>query len=206
MPRLEKLSIRVSATFRLGDHDDPGEDRGRLAGPSSWMTWIGLSSVAPSPTLEAAPPVIKAAFSAITASSSRGFTAPSACLEPRRGFSSAWASDTTSTPGSLEARDVGEIGPKLALDHDQAIGGKLGDARAERFLDVGGIYRQRGGADRRIDFGQQRAEVGVFPGLDAAMRQPEPAISLDRLVAASQRRMASPAPGSASRALSNVSR
>ena len=37
--------------------------------------------------------------------------------------------------GSLEPGDVGKIGPKLALDHDQAIGGKRGDARAERFLD-----------------------------------------------------------------------
>src|SRR5262249_62073313 len=38
-----------------------------------------------------------------------------------------------------------------------------------------------GRANQRIGIGQTRAEVSIFPRLDAPMRQAEPAISLDGL-------------------------
>ena len=37
------------------------------------------------------------------------------------------------------------------------------------------------GLQQRIDVGQPGAKVGIFPGLDAAMRQAEPAVGLDGL-------------------------
>ena len=74
MPRLAKLSISVAelpgsaiTTFRV-----TVEAGSPL--PSSWMRWIGLSRVTPSPMRKAAPPVISAVLSATTGSSSRGLT------------------------------------------------------------------------------------------------------------------------------------
>ncbi len=95
---------------------------------------------------------------------------------------------------------------QIALDHHQAIGGKRRDLAAERAGKLGVAHRHAFGLHQRIDVGQPGAEVGIFPGLDAAMRQAEAAIGLDRLGAASSDTNGSRAPGSAFSAASNMSR
>ena len=50
------------------------------------------------------------------------------------------------------------------------------------FLTSAASIGRRGRADQRIGFGQKRAEVGIFPRLDAPMRQAEPGVCFDRLV------------------------
>ena len=175
-------------TFRLGDHDDPGEDRGRLAGPVELDHVDRLVEREALADAQGSAPGHQGSVQRDHGIVVTRVHGAKCLLEPRRRLLERLGERHDLDPGSLEPRDVGKIGPKLALDHDQAIGGKLCDARAERFLDVGGIDRQRGGADRRIDFGQQRAEVGIFPGFDAAMRQPKSGISLDRLVPQARRR------------------
>ena len=77
---------------------------------------------------------------------------------------------------------VRQIDAQLAFDEHKAIGGECGNRLAERRL-KGSIVD--GGAERRdqrVDLVEARAQIGIFPGLDAAMGQPETAIGLDGLL------------------------
>ena len=82
--------------------------------------------------------------------------------------------------GSFQAGEVRKIGPEIALDDDETIGGKARDFRAERLAELGIAGGRAVGLAERIDVGEPRAEVGIFPGLDAAMGQADAAVSPDR--------------------------
>ena len=160
----------------------------------------------PAPMRMAAPPVIKAALSATTASSLRGLTWARAALSQDGGFSSAWPSESTSTPARLEVRDIGQVRPEIAFDDHQAIGREAGELAAKGAGEVGLAHRDAFGLQQRIDVGQPGAQVGIFPGLDAAMRQAEPAVGLDGLAPQARHEVDRAPPGSAFPAASNMSR
>ena len=82
--------------------------------------------------------------------------------------------------GCFQPGKIGEIGAKLALDHDQAIGIKLGDGVAKRLVQIFIADGNSGRACKRQGLGELGAEIGIFPGLDAAVRQPERGIGVDR--------------------------
>ena len=127
-------------------------------------------------------------------------------LEPGRRVLERLAEREHLDAGRLEVRDVGQVGPEIAFDHHQAIGRERGELAAKGAGEVGFAHRDAFGLQQRIDVGQPGAKVGIFPGLDAAMRQAEPAVGLDGLGAATPTRMDRRAPGSAFPAASNMSR
>ena len=128
MPRLAKLSISVAelpgsaiTTFRVTARPDRPCRRARRDGSA-------CRSVTPAPMRIAAPPVIKAVLSATTASSLRGLTCAESRFEPGRRVLQRVAEREHLDAGGLKVRDVGQVCPEIAFDHDQAIGRQAGES------------------------------------------------------------------------------
>ena len=104
-------------------------------------------------------------------------------LQPGRGLAKCVGERDDLGARRRKARKVGQSGHKRALGDDQPIGGNGGEAIANAARDVGLAQGAGFGLSERIGFGQERAEVGIFPGLHAAMGQAQHAVGLDRLAA-----------------------
>ncbi len=102
-------------------------------------------------------------------------------LEPSRKLLERLAERHDLDAGGLQRRDIRKVCPKIALDHNEPIGRQRRDLAAERAGEIGVAHGDAFGLQQRIDVGQPRAKVGIFPGLDAAMRQAKPAIGGDGL-------------------------
>jgi hypothetical protein len=83
--------------------------------------------------------------------------------------------------GGLQPGEVRKIGPQLAFDNDEPVGVESSNVGAEGAGDLGLGDGDAGGAGKRQSFGELGAQVGVFPRLDAAVRQPKHAVGVDRL-------------------------
>ena len=106
---------------------------------------------------------------------------PSESFSQRGGFCERLGDGHDFGAGSLQPGEVGKIGPKLAFDNDEPVGVESSNVGAEGAGDLRLGDGDAGGAGERQSFCELGAQVGVFPRLDAAMRQPKHAVGVDRL-------------------------
>ena len=102
-------------------------------------------------------------------------------LEPGRRLLERMAERDQLDAGALQARDIREVRSQIALNDNEAIGREARDLAAKRAGKVSLAHGQAFSLHQRIDVGKPGAEVGIFPGFDAAMRQAEMPIGLNGL-------------------------
>ena len=123
--------------------------------------------VAPAAMRITAPSPISAVLSA-TAASLAGASLPRWAASVGSPLDSASASEPTVSPGS-KAGNVGQFGDERAVDKHQPARFDVAEQGAGRLRPRlgGGIGRRR----ERLGVAHQRAQIGVFPVLDAPVRQ-----------------------------------
>ena len=191
---------------RLGDHDVPRDGRGRLALAVELDEMDRLVEEDAGADAEGGATGHQSGVERNDSIVLARIDLSESGLEPGRRVLERLAERDHLDAGRLQARDVGEVCPEIAFDHDQAIGREAGDLAAKRAGKVGLAHGDAFGLQQRIDVGQPGAQVGIFPGLDAAMRQAEPAIGLDGLASASPTRRGRARREAPSPAASNMSR
>ena len=137
-----------------------------LSLPAANTRWIGRLISAPLAMRMTTPSPISAVLSA-TAASSVANVLPTCCATSASPVASACAIEPMVSPGSGFKSD--KFRRENAIDEHQPPAIDAGENVARR---LGVRFRRRiGRRGKRIGLAHQRAQVGVFPFLDAAMRQ-----------------------------------
>jgi hypothetical protein len=184
-PAQPKARITLDQSQRaagLGKHEGAGEDRGRIASAVEVNEMDRLVKDDALADAQCHPARHQRCIEGNDAVVLAGIYRAKRLLEPGGRLLERLGERDDLDAGRLEPGEVRKIGPELAFDHEETKRRKGGQCPPERAFDVAGVEREARGADQRVHVAEKRAEVGIFPRLDAAMRQAELGVVFDRVL------------------------